>query len=667
MKRALLASVIAAGTAAALMAQDSSPVFRSGVEFVTLDVTVLDRQGLPVRNLKPADFTIEIDKKVQPVDAIEFIEFATSTAASRSAPIPQPQTAATVGPGRSVLIAVDDLSFSKLDAKPLTDAAARWVAHLSPNDLVGVMTTSGFEPNVAFSHDRRDVLAALRGRVPGQKPSVLESAQITIQDALRGAIEKAEWERCAVADDPLKCAEGLPSGQSAVAQIVECIKDSGPALMSVCVARATADIKEIGFFADVNTASQIDAYTHLVRQLARAPSPRVLVLISDGVGLDSGTGYASVFRRAADEAGVQVFALTWGVGMVPSLNAEHRTPTADKTRRENNLFLKDGLAQVVDNVGGRTFRVPLDPEVFLDRMLTGMSGFYRLGVRVPPPSMNQPVLAIKASVRGSGMLVRTANRIARSNVPDPPDVRPLSERLSDLVRSGDARNDIPVELATNLRRDASGGLVQVTTTVRVPATVVGPFTAAVAVVNDVDGSIRRGFPSVESQPGQEARAVFSLAVPTGRYRLRIAVADGAGHVGTSEQAVLARLQPLGDFYASDLTLLWSRGDGQWQRAGFHDLPAGATGLSASLELYAPNGALLPTAVHVAVTRDGDDQARLERDVTPAWTLTSAAVLADLPLVALDPGAYVVKATVLSGDKVIGVVSAAFRLTGPPTP
>ena len=45
-----------------LMAQqtpiEQTPAFKSGVELVTVDVGVVDKQGLPIRGLTPADFAV---------------------------------------------------------------------------------------------------------------------------------------------------------------------------------------------------------------------------------------------------------------------------------------------------------------------------------------------------------------------------------------------------------------------------------------------------------------------------------------------------------------------------------------------------------------------------------------------------------------------------------
>ena len=66
----------AAALVAQGFAQDThppNPQFRSGVEVVRLDVTVLDRNRRPIRGLTAADFSVAIDGVEQPISAVSEI------------------------------------------------------------------------------------------------------------------------------------------------------------------------------------------------------------------------------------------------------------------------------------------------------------------------------------------------------------------------------------------------------------------------------------------------------------------------------------------------------------------------------------------------------------------------------------------------------------------
>ena len=76
--RILLSMLIALGTAGfgtreVLAQTDQPPVFRSGVEVMEVDVTVVDAKGMPLRDLRAPDFTVTVDGQPRRVISAEFI------------------------------------------------------------------------------------------------------------------------------------------------------------------------------------------------------------------------------------------------------------------------------------------------------------------------------------------------------------------------------------------------------------------------------------------------------------------------------------------------------------------------------------------------------------------------------------------------------------------
>src|SRR5687768_8235248 len=61
---------------AALSAQQppQAPTFRSGVELVSVDVGVVDRQGQPLRGLSSKDFTISVGGQPRRVVSVEYVD-----------------------------------------------------------------------------------------------------------------------------------------------------------------------------------------------------------------------------------------------------------------------------------------------------------------------------------------------------------------------------------------------------------------------------------------------------------------------------------------------------------------------------------------------------------------------------------------------------------------
>ena len=147
-----------------------APVFRAGVDLVTVDVTVVDKDGQPIRGLSSKDFSVRVDGRQRPVQTLEFLEYGISGASlgvEAAAAPPRAQTSprgsANRG-GRIIVLLFDDLSFHPGEGNGLYVAAERVVDSLDPDDLVGLTTTSGLGPAVSPTRDRRAIVEALRDK-----------------------------------------------------------------------------------------------------------------------------------------------------------------------------------------------------------------------------------------------------------------------------------------------------------------------------------------------------------------------------------------------------------------------------------------------------------------------------------------------------------------------
>jgi hypothetical protein len=86
------------------------PAFRTAVELVRLDVTVVTGDGVPVDGLSPADFEVTIKGEPRPVVSAQFLSAA--SAGERAGGGLEPGDFGTNGDadGRLFLIVVDELS-----------------------------------------------------------------------------------------------------------------------------------------------------------------------------------------------------------------------------------------------------------------------------------------------------------------------------------------------------------------------------------------------------------------------------------------------------------------------------------------------------------------------------------------------------------------------------
>src|SRR5438874_13364063 len=120
---AALCALFVASFIGHVRAQQPAPPFKGGISLVTVDVTVLDKQGKPVPGLTAGDFQVKLNGKVQPVLALSYLEARTDTAEGQPSPnapvMPQlfpvapvaGSTSPTATESRVFVVLVDDLPF----------------------------------------------------------------------------------------------------------------------------------------------------------------------------------------------------------------------------------------------------------------------------------------------------------------------------------------------------------------------------------------------------------------------------------------------------------------------------------------------------------------------------------------------------------------------------
>ncbi len=142
----------------------SQPVFRSGVELVTVDVVATSRDGNPVHNLKAADFQLFEDGVEQPIRTFEFINF--------SAPPPERFAMPDVftnalEPGGIFAVVIDEVGLQVDDVQQVRRVAQRFFNEtLQPHDHVAVIR-SGTDSGFFLTTDRAlalESIAASSGR-----------------------------------------------------------------------------------------------------------------------------------------------------------------------------------------------------------------------------------------------------------------------------------------------------------------------------------------------------------------------------------------------------------------------------------------------------------------------------------------------------------------------
>ena len=142
--------------------QDGQPVFRAGVELVTIDVVATGANGAPVHNLRAEDFEILEDGVPQRIQTFQFVDLS-STSAIR--PLPPGIASNEVEPGGLFVVVLDELGLQVDDVSQARRVAERFFKEtLLPNDYVAIIR-SGTDSGFFLTSDRTLALSTIPLRV----------------------------------------------------------------------------------------------------------------------------------------------------------------------------------------------------------------------------------------------------------------------------------------------------------------------------------------------------------------------------------------------------------------------------------------------------------------------------------------------------------------------
>ncbi len=638
---AALSVIVGLGTAAPGQAQSQAPpVFHGAVRLVTVDVTVVDKDGKPVRGLSPADFTAKIDGKVRPVETLDFLEFGVGGQGTAPGAGDDPATDTRPAPegrgGRTFLLVFDDLSFAPGAGKGMQVTGERVLRELDLGDMVGVATTSGLATPLSPTRDRVAVASAITS-LAGRNTETADPFYISLQEAIevdrgfnRDLLAQVAAREC---------------------QIVQ--------LGNHCPDLVASHARRMARQAGNRLENQLNAVRHLIGVMSAAPAPRVVVFLSAGVALDAAPDLRQAMESVSDvaaTAGVQLYAL-YDYGD----DIDMRDPLGERTeaRRRETAVLGGGLQIVAAAAGGSAFRVIGSADRLFARIVSETSAVYRLGIEVPATTAGDGPLRAEVSMGRSGVTVRTTSRALADA---PPEAAPSREEaLTRRLAQGGTVIGVPLSVSTRLRKHTAPG-VQVVVDARLPPTVILPVTLAFALLDAQGAMVSSGRRELVAASAEEHRLLFPMPVAAGEYRFRFVAVDGAGLVGSVETPVSANLTRAGDFDLSDVLVAYAGFDGTESFSGSDDVPASARGLTATLELY-PRGSVTPTpdtTVRFTVTEALGDEVLLELTTGPGVTGDRWAATVRLPLSSLGPGNYLLRATVRQSGEVIGTQSRLLR-------
>jgi VWFA-related protein len=658
----LVLGVLLSLTAQSSATQDKlpqQPTFKTGVDLVTIDATVVDKGGQPVTGLTSDDFIVTLEGHVRPVRLLDYREYGHITPSNVPAggdlmtkPPPVRQTRG----GRIVVLVFDDLSFKPGPGKTLLTAAERTLSSFDADDLVGLTTTSGLGPVINPTRDRAAIIVALHDkRLIGRSDDSSAPFEITEEEALdiRRDFPQTTLLRV-IARECVNPSSGLPTFVPKTATPTRSQMESN------CASAVRNAAIMLGDMTLRRMKQQLAAYHDIIGTLSHAPDmPRVIIALTRGIALGLDTSqYADSLEeltRTAADSNVEFYALS---ELPDAVDFSSHLEAPDLLAA--GKFMNSGAQVVANAAGGEAFLIAGTADRFFKRIESETSGIYRLGVEVPTGSDTAHYLKTSVRVRTPGVSVR-ANRM--SVVPSLPAVsvdpdNALRARLAE----GGTSFGVPLTAGAEMRRDPTDATqIEIDVSAEVPASVTGPVTLMYGLMDDKGRVGEVGHQRLLQTDQRDYQVAFPIRVKTGQYRLRVVASDANGHIGSVDKPLSAALARAGTYGSSDLLTAWTDAQGISTLVTLDTLPHDVHTLIVRLELYrdAPGKARV-LQVRFQLLQAGLNSPIATDEITPSVSGTTRVAVASLSIQDLAPGEYTIRATVLEDGAEVGTQSATFK-------
>lgn len=473
----------------AFTGQQQPPSFRSRVDVVTIDVHVVDRDGQPVRDLRPEDFALTVDGKARRAVAANLVSYGGNPRVAEGTPAAghregaDPIASPSAAPGRLVLLVVDEANIRAGYARFAADAALALIDRGQPSDRIGLLSIPYSTVRVEPTRDRAVLKQGLQ-RIAGHLTSV--DAQVGAQYAV-GLSEAFMFlhDRRAFAQVLMReCVEKVPGATS----------PSGP-----CQAEVENLARTMMTDARQRMLTSSRSLSSVIEALGQVEGPKTLVLLSEELPVASFVSERKDFEAetsrisaAAARAQANVYVLHLDSPLFDVENRLHpASATADADLRSS------GLETVATLTGGRRLMVSGRAEAAFERILRETSAFYVVGFEAEPADRDGKPHLVRVTANRKGIEVRARRAFVFSE----PSQRALTDALNRTP--GTPRAAAPPPATTS--------------TAPSPAPAPAPSSVPAAPL-PASPPVEFGVAAVPATtPGSAARTVEDLVARAGRY------------------------------------------------------------------------------------------------------------------------------------------------------
>lgn len=621
--------VVAMALTATTSAQPpQAPTFRSGVDVLTVEASVLDRDGKPIADLTAADFTVTLDGKTRKVRDLKFFsDGGAETVTTAADPVvPGPATNGSED-GRIVVFVVDRDSIAPGNEKVVFEAAGTVLDGLGPADAAGLVELPGSAIDLTRDHAR--VRAALM-RLTGSRPTTKGSREYEIS-----------WD------------EALAYDRNDKLTIARVVERECPQQAYACPPELMNQARDLLLTGRFRTQNVLTNLSSLARQLAPMRGPKQIVFLS--AGFPFGQDLLPLYNQFVTDAAAAE--IVFYAVHLEEAGADVSIGKQTRTSAFGGREFAGGMGNAASMTGGAFFMATGSAAGVFTRVRTEMNNFYELAVEMQPEDLTAKSLEIDVKVSRPGASIRNRRRVlppARSALNTSKDA------LSDLIRQPIDVAQVPLALSSyTMRGDDPSTLRTLIGFEAGSAMNRGPAEWAFAVYND-GNVIATGRQKLDANSGPWVAAMSARLLP-GHYRLRAALLDGSNRAGVVERSIDVGLRGNQQVQFSDLLVGVADANGRLQPSS--RVIAGAP-MSALLEVISADPAMLEKIRTVIEIIPGGSATPVKRFVMGARSGTIAAILnnqAEIATTDLEPGRYTAIATPMLDDQPLGKVSRIFEI------
>ena len=415
---------------AILLGFTQQAVFRSGVDLVHLDVSVLDRQRRPVRGLTQADFTILEDGQPRAVTAFAELEVKAPLPPSAGdagwvrhvAPDVQTNEIARTPEGRLFVLILDD-GLTPQDAAAISTAkeiARTAIDRLSPGDQMAVVFTVGSKGAQAFTSSREKLLKAADTFSPGYARHLMGWDTAAQEIRPDGSIV---WKLTSDGDaqyreGSIRTLESVAASLIAAPQRRKAIIYVSPGVFADPDASATISLARPGESRMIREANS-SLNRRLPDLYRRMREGNVTIYPIDPLGLG---GLENYVQRTAP--GFSAFGMARDTSSIADWYTLNYPPMPMQLAHRMASVSLDFLKAAAENTGGVAITDTNDLKGGVARIFDENASYYLLGFNVPPAHRPGSLHRLQVRVNRPDVTVRTRSGYT---VPEPPPPADSSE------------------------------------------------------------------------------------------------------------------------------------------------------------------------------------------------------------------------------------------------